>query len=163
MYSVGQTVLYGTNGVCNIADITDKRIGKLCMTYYVLKPIFSKSSTLFVPTSNEQLVSRIRQVKSADEIHEILSSMSEPGEWNYNKAERIDEFKSIIAQGDCDRIIGLVRLIHKHEKEQNAEGRKLHIADERILKEAEKMACDEISLVIGVSADEALSMILKGI
>ena len=58
MYSIGEIVLYGSNGVCEITEITTKKIGKDSIEYYVLKPVCSDSSTLFVPTQNEMLVSR---------------------------------------------------------------------------------------------------------
>ena len=58
MYSIGEVVLYGSNGVCEITEITTKKIGKDSIEYYVLKPVCSDSSTLFVPTQNEMLVSR---------------------------------------------------------------------------------------------------------
>lgn len=101
MYSVGQTVLYGTNGVCSITDITTKRVGKVSLEYYVLKPICSNTSTLFVPTHNEQLVSKIRYVLSEDEIRSILDDLPECGEWNDNKAERAEIFKKVISKGNC--------------------------------------------------------------
>ena len=31
MFSVGQNVLYGTNGVCVVNDITEKKVGKVSM------------------------------------------------------------------------------------------------------------------------------------
>lgn len=46
MYSIGEVVLYGSNGVCEITEITTKKIGKDSIEYYVLKPVCSDSSTL---------------------------------------------------------------------------------------------------------------------
>lgn len=161
MYSVGQTVLYGTNGVCSITDITTKRVGKVSMEYYVLKPICSNTSTLFVPTHNEKLVGKIRYVLTADEVNAILQSLPEYGEWNDNKIQRAELFKSIIAGGDCLELIRLIRLIHNHELVQIAKGKRLHIADERALKEAEKMVCDEVSTALQIDRDSVLELILK--
>lgn len=162
MYSVGQTVLYGTNGVCNIAGITDRQIGKQLMQYYVLKPIFSESSTLFVPTKPAACrQNKICKVCKRD--RGILSSLSSPGKWNNDKTKRAEEFRAIITRGDCSELIGLIRLIRSHEQAQIEHGRRLHISDERILKEAEKMVCDEISTALDVSKDEALGMVMKGI
>ena len=62
MFCVGQTVLYGSNGVCMVDDVTEKRIGKTKMQYYVLKPLCNNTSTLFVPTANQQLVSKMRRI-----------------------------------------------------------------------------------------------------
>ena len=161
MFSVGQNVLYGTNGVCVVEDITEKKVGKVSMEYYVLKPLASDSSTLFVPTHNEELVKRIREVLNKDSINSILANLPDIGEWNENKQERSDDFKSIIVDGDCVELIRMIRLIHAHSNDLAENGRHLHMSDERFLKEAEKMVSEEISLVLDVDRDAALELILK--
>ena len=161
MFSVGQNVLYGTNGVCVVEDITEKKVGKVSMEYYVLKPLASDSSTLFVPTHNEELVKRIRDILNKDSIDSILANLPDIGEWNENKQERSDDFKSIIVDGDCVELIRMIRLIHAHSNDLAENGRHLHMSDERFLKEAEKMVSEEISLVLDVDRDAALELILK--
>ena len=49
MYAIGQTVLYGANGVCSISEITTRKIGKEAIEYYVLKPMGMQASTVYVP------------------------------------------------------------------------------------------------------------------
>ena len=161
MFSVGQNVLYGTNGVCVVEDITEKKVGKVSMEYYVLKPLASDSSTLFVPTHNEELVKRIRDILNKDSIDSILANLPDIGEWNENKQERSDDFKSIVAGGDCVELIRMIRLINAHSNDLAENGRHLHMSDERFLKEAEKMVSEEISLVLDVVRDAALELILK--
>ena len=95
MFSVGQNVLYGTNGVCVVNDITEKKVGKVSMEYYVLKPLDTNFSTLFVPTKNEALVKKIRGVMTKDMINGVLSKLPEPGEWNDNKQERSEQFRRL--------------------------------------------------------------------
>ena len=73
MFSAGQTVLYGANGVCRIEEITTRRVGSAETEYYVLKPVWSESSTLYVPTRNETLVSRMRFVTTAESLRKILA------------------------------------------------------------------------------------------
>ena len=160
MFSVGQTVLYGTNGVCKIEDITVKTVGKVKMEYYVLKPVGSESSTLFVPTANEALVKKIRFVLSEEEIRDILADGNDGEQWIDNKIERSEHFKEIIARGDSAEVVGMIRLIHLHAQEQLAKGKRLHISDERFLKEAEKMVCGEFAMVLNVSHDDVIDLIL---
>ncbi len=160
MFCVGQTVLYGSNGVCTIDAVTEKQIGKNTMEYYVLKPVGAASSTLFVPTSNAQLVGKIRCVLTVEEINELLSHLPACGTWIDNKQERSDAFRTVIAAGDSRRILQLIRQIHVHQQEQLAKGKHLHMSDERFLKEAEKMVCEEFSLVLHISRDEVLARIL---
>lgn len=160
MFGVGQTVLYGSNGVCTIDAVTKKQIGKNWMEYYVLKPVGAASSTLFVPTSNEQLVGKIRSVLTADEINALLGALPDCQPWDDNKQTRSDTFRAVIAAGDCRSLLQLIRQIHAHEQEQLAKGKRLHLSDERFLKEAEKMICEEFSLVLDIPRDEVLARIL---
>lgn len=162
MYKVGEVVLYGANGVCRISEITTKKIGKVSIEYYVLKPVCSDASTLFVPTQNKQLVDKMRVVLSSDEIKSILSEKTDDEIWIDNKAERIEAIKQIIAGGDCKKLVELIRRMHFHSKLQNKKGRRLHITDERFLKEAEKMVCDEISVVLHVERSQVIPMVLAG-
>lgn len=162
MFSVGQTVLYSSNGVCEITEITKKKIGGKNIEYYVLKPLCSQSSTLFIPTHNEQLVSKMRCTLSAYEINNILASISESDDkWIDDKTERLNEYRQIISTGDCCALVTLIRQLHTHSKLQESKGRHLHISDERILKEAEKMVCDEISLVLNIDRSEVIPLVLK--
>ena len=41
-----------------------------------------------------------------------------------------------------------------------AQGKRLHISDDRILREAEKMVGDEIATSLGVTREEAIALIL---
>ena len=160
MFCVGQTVLYGSNGVCMVDDVTEKRIGKTKIQYYVLKPLCNNTSTLFVPTANQQLVSKMRRILTEDEAEAILRDLPPCGDWNDNKQERSEQFRAIITEGSCVELIRLIRLVRTHEQEQLAGGKRLHITDERFLKEAEKMVCEEFSLVLHISRDEVLERIL---
>ena len=161
MFCVGQTVLYGSNGVCMVDDVTEKRIGKTKIQYYVLKPLCNNTSTLFVPTANQQLVSKMRRILTEDEAEAILRDLPPCGDWNDNKQERSEQFRAIITEGSCVELIRLIRLVRTHEQEQLAGGKRLHITDERFLKEAEKMVCEEFSLVLHISRDEVLERILQ--
>ena len=105
MFSVGQTVLYGTNGVCRIEKITTRRVGSSEMEYYVLKPVRSDCSTVFVPTGNETLVSRMRFVKSADEVRAILDDRTFSIDWIDNKNLRAERFRGIISGEDCRELV----------------------------------------------------------
>ncbi len=122
MFCVGQTVLYGSNGVCMVDDVTEKRIGKTKMQYYVLKPLCNNTSTLFVPTANQQLVSKMRRILTEDEAEAILRDLPPCGDWNDNKQERSEQFRAIITEGSCVELIRLIRLVRTHEQEQLACG-----------------------------------------
>lgn len=161
MFNIQDKVIYGTNGICTIIDITVKKIGKEKIEYYVLKPEYSNTSTLFVPTQNETLVSKMRKIKTKEQISEILENLPKnETEWNTNKNARFDNSRAIISNGDYYELINLIRTLLIHEKILIKRGRRLHIVDEKFLKEAEKMVIDEMVLVLGETKENILKRIL---
>ena len=160
MFNIGQTVLYGSNGVCTVAGVTEKRIGSFKANYYVLKPVGASAATLFVPTSNEQLVGKIRSVLTEDEANSILNNLPDCGEWIDDKQQRTESFRAVISEGDRVELIRLIRLIYAHGQSRTANHKRLHVSDERFLKEAMKMVCEEFSIVLHTDSDSVMKRIL---
>ncbi len=74
----GQYVTYGTNGICLVADIRDMSFVAETEKnkYYVLEPVSTSASTIFVPAGNQQLVSNIRPLMTKKEIDSLLLMIS---------------------------------------------------------------------------------------
>lgn len=161
MYNVDEIVLYGSNGVCKVKEISNQKLAGTTMEYYVLKPLFSQVSTLFVPTKNEKLVSRMRHILSEDKIKAVIDNLNAIPEWIEDKNVRFDFCKETIASGDFEAVVNLIRMLRFHEQEQIGKGKHLHISDEHFLREAEKMACDEVSVALNVERSEVIPMLMK--
>ena len=71
MYSIGERVIYGSSGACEIIDIRKEAFGGAAREYYVLTPLGGGSS-IFVPTDNEQLVGRMRAPLTRKEILDMI-------------------------------------------------------------------------------------------
>ena len=110
MYAIGQTVLYGANGVCRISEITTRKIGKEAIEYYVLKPMGMQASTVYVPTKNEELVGRMRAVGTAEEVRALLAADSSLS-WVDNNAERFEFFHAVLSRGECGELMAMMRLM----------------------------------------------------
>lgn len=164
MYSVGDTVLYGSQGVCKIVGTDVKKIGGSKVEYFVLKPIYDENSTLFVPSSNNNLTSKMRSVLSAEEIYELIKAMpDEDTIWIDDENERKQKYQKIISQGDRKNLVQLIKTLHLHKLSQQGKGRKLHQCDEVFLKQAEKLLYDEFALVLKIKPDEVLPFIMEQI
>jgi hypothetical protein len=50
LFGINDTVVYGTEGICVIVDITEKIFDSNTQQYYVLRPVYNKSSLIMVPT-----------------------------------------------------------------------------------------------------------------
>ena len=161
-FNIGDTVSYGLDGVCRITQIVEKEFRDQPVQYYVLVPVFNSRSTIFVPVENDALASRMRYAHSAEELSEImLSAPDDDTLWTDNESERKVRFKEVLHSGDVREIIRLVRTLYHHRESQKAIGKKLHMADDRFFKDAERLLYDEYAAAFGISPIEALPHIMK--
>ena len=164
MFAVNDTILYGLNGACKITDITKREIGGSAAEYYVLQPVYSNASTIFVPTGNKNLTGRMRRVLSAAEIYALIKSMpQEKPVWIEDENQRKEACKEILSNGDRRELIRLIKALYLHQKELQQIGRRLHMSDERFLKEAERLLYDEFALVLRIKPDQVLPFIMEQI
>lgn len=149
MFQVNDVIIYGVQGVCKITGTEEKTVSGKKKTYFVLKPVGDKGSTIFVPTDNEYVLKKMRRLLTKDEIHKLIDSMrSEHAVWVENENERKELYKSILAKGDPLGLIKMIKAIYAHKKEREAEGKRLHISDERFFKDAEQILYNEFQYVL---------------
>lgn len=165
MYQVDDMVQYGAEGVCRITEITTREFQGQCAQYYVLKPIYSNSNaSIFVPVNSETLSSKIHKVLSAEEIYALIQNMPEEQLiWIEDEAQRRDRYKEILLSGDREEIIRMIKTLYLHQQRQMEKGKKLHVHDARIFKEAEKMLYEEFAHVLQIKRDQVLPFIMEQI
>lgn len=155
MFQVGDTVVYGTTGVCTVEGLTEKEIARVKKQYYVLRPISQSNSAVYVPADNEALLSKVRRILSPEEIGEVIrSALPEAREWPENDVTRREMFSAVLAKGDRKELLLMVRAIYRHQKELAAQGKRLHVADERLMKEANRLISEEICVSLNIEPDE---------
>lgn len=162
MFRIGDTVLYGMDGVCTVTDITTRVFNKEKMEYYVLTPVHNGRSTIYVPVGSPAAASKMRPVLNADEIRAILAALPQEActDWIADENARRTHFRSTLQAGDRREIIKMIKTIYLHGQAQKANGRKLHHADEVMMKDAEAVLYDEFAYVLGIRPDEVLPFIM---
>lgn len=155
MYEVGKLVLYGTEGVCSIAEIQVMKVGHQRSKYYVLRPVNREGATVFVPVDNEALLSKMRPLLTAEEIEDMLRRVQQEERlWIDNPAERKVEFQRILLSGDRYELLRMMRGLYETRKNLQSRGRRLRTNDEQILRDSEKLIDDEFSTVLGIRRRE---------
>lgn len=164
MYQVNDAVLYGAQGVCRIVEIAEKDFGGTSREYYVLKPVFHESSTIFVPVTNEALTAKMKRILSVEEIHGLIHGMPEEASiWIENDAVRKEKYKELLMSGDRMALIRLIKTLHQHQEQLQARGKKLHAADERIFRDAERMLYEEFAHVLKIKKEQVVPFIIEEI
>ena len=116
MYKIGSIVVYGTEGLCKICDITERTFGKETMEYYVLSPVENEAETIFVPKNNEKILKRMRPILSRKRATELLEAPpSELGEWVENDRERQQMYKQVLLCGSSEDLLRMTRALYLHQ------------------------------------------------
>jgi len=163
-FKIGDTIVYGTQGVCKISGTEQKSFGSATMDYYILEPVYSKNSVIYVPTKNEKLLSKMRRVLSSEEIYSLIREMpNQEVIWIEDESKRKEEYKKWLASGDRVNLVRGIKAVYLHWQEVMKSGKKLHIADEKFLKEAEKLLYNEFAMVLNIDPDQVLPFITEQI
>ena len=157
MFEKGDTVIYGTGGVCRIDGIEQLAITGEKKDYYVLRPVFNSRSTHFVPLDNPVLMGRMHSLLTPDGINELAAKFDsiEP-EWVENELERKGRYNAALTDNDREAAIALMKAAYIHRESQARIGKKLHVLDERFIKDAKKQLREEASFVMNASVDDVL-------
>ena len=157
MFQVDDVIIYGSQGVCRITGMEEKRISGATKTFFVLEPVQSGGATIYAPVDNEQVRKKMRRLLTRQEICDLIDGVSEgDSAWVENENERKDRYRKILAEGDRAELIHMIKAIYLHKKEREAEGKRLHMTDEHFFKEAERIVYNEFQYVLELESREDL-------
>ena len=152
-FKLNDTVMYGGHGACTLVEITSKDFGGDAKDYYVLRPAFSGSSVFYVPVDSETLTAKMRTLKTAAQLNELVAKCTVLV-WKEEDRVRQNELKAIVDGGGTEQLVCAYKLLYTKQKEYLGEGRKLRAADDRVMKEIEKLLIEELSFAFEVTKEE---------
>lgn len=121
MFLKNDIVRYGAHGVCKIVDIAEKNFNGVPVEYYVLKPIYNDTSTIYVPVQNQSLTDKMHKVLSAEEIRALIQAMPyEESIWIDDEEERKRRYQEILVDGDRVELIRMIKALYLRQREQQA-------------------------------------------
>lgn len=161
-YKTGDSVLYGQYGVCRIMGEESRKIKGESVKFYVLRPMYDDTSTIFVPQTNENLLGEMREVLTRAEVYEMIEEMpDEETVWIENENRRKEKYREMLLTGDRKTLVKMIKTLGLQQEKQREKGKKLHMTDERFLKEAEKVLHEEFAHVLGLPPEKIVSFIAE--
>ena len=162
MYQVNDTVLYGADGVCRICNIVERTLNGENRSFYELHPVFRSDAVLFLPTNNDRVNAKLRLILTRDEILEAIHAMPEEScIWIEHENTRKEAYQRIIRSSNHKEIIRLIKTLYEHREKLRDCGKKMHVADENFLTDAEKVLYEEFAYVLNIGHDEVLPFIRR--
>lgn len=162
LFKISDTVVHPGMGVCKITDIKSEDFAKFgSKQFYVMNPIYENTqTTVYVPVDSPKIT--LKKLLSEEEIEKMLSEIDfSKSVWIENDIIRKEKFSQILKSGDRTDIILLIKELHLKLEEREKTGKRLHIADEKILREAEKLIHQELAFSMNIEIEQVAELIIK--
>lgn len=164
MFEINDVIAYGTTGICKIEDIRSEKLfsGEKKIMYYILKPIYSPLSTVYVPVDNDKMTVKMRYILTKNEIDDMIKQAKDKNiEWISDDQLRASLFNEIMSNGICADLLTLVKCLYDRKQQLAQTNKKFHAADERVLLAAEKSIKEEFAYVLEIDVDDVGNYILN--
>lgn len=166
MYQVGDRVVYGIHGVCQVVAIEQRRVDRKDLTYFALEPVGHGGSRFLIPAHNEAAVSKLQRILSVQEMESLLGDDTlHDGQWIAAESLRKQRYRELTAGTDRRAVLKMICAVYRHKNAQFAAGKKVHQCDENFLRDGEKLIAGEIAVVMELEYPQALAYLrqrLKG-
>lgn len=150
MYGKGDYISYGGHGVCQIADVRSMDFGSGEQEYLVIEPIASGGATIYLPSSNQTVQTRMRPVLTREEIDAIISSVkNDQMPWTVDRKQRTLQFQQILSRRDTRELLLLASCLHKRKIEKG-----LPTSELDMLHKVEGMVEQEFSFALNLGRTE---------
>ncbi len=149
MFEKGETVYYGTAGVCKVNDIcrspfdpSDERM------YYVLEPSdFNTGTIIYAPTDNDRVL--LRPLMTESEAKALIASIPElPVLGVANEKQRREEYRSAMKNGTPESIVRLIKTIYTRKIAGNKDKKRMSDTDTEFDKIARRALLGELCAVL---------------
>ena len=156
MYQVGERVIYGIHGVCNVLQPKVECVKGKEITYLALKQTGQEGARFYVPVHNAVAMGKLHKIPSKDEVMMLLHTAAEgQRNWISEEITRKQIYRELINSGECEKLVNMIAILYRHKQEQSALGKKMHLCDENFLRDAEKILSGLISIVMNKSISDA--------
>lgn len=164
MFEKGELIMCGGHGVCRVVDITGNPIDRLDQKrkYYVLEPVFEKTSTIYTPVDNDKVV--MRRIMNKEEAEKLIEHITEIDiMWIQEEKRREQTYKEAIRTYDSRSLVQIIKTLYLRKKSRLNEGKKILSSDEQYLHKAEELLYSEMSLALSIPKDEVEDYISKAV
>jgi len=156
LYQVGDLIIYGNTGVCEVTDIMIKDLFGTDIegNFYVLRPLY-QNCTISTPVNTTKVF--MRPIISKDEAVRLIDSIPtiKAKQSNITDLRQLTEhYDSYFKTYDCADLIELSMSIYEKRQALKEQKRKFGAIDERYMKRAEDLLFGELSAALGICKDD---------
>ena len=149
MFQIGEYVVHGNDGICEVKDITQLELpgGSSNRQYYLLVPQ-KENGRIYSPVESSKVQTRkvITKQEADTLIREIPAIQAA---WVENEKLRENVYKEAIKSCDLRELVKIIKNMYLRRQERISSGKKATVLDDRYFKLAEDKLYSELVFVTG--------------
>ncbi len=148
MFSTGEFISYGCNGVCKVEGITlmEAPGSREMHEYYMLKPLYRERGTIYCPVDTQKGSVR-RKILTKEESLNLLSQLSQMDcIESDNRKDFEEKCKIAVQSGECAQWMKVFKTLWKEQRQRRDSGKKMTATQERFMKAARDNLCGELAV-----------------
>ena len=160
MFGIGDYVICGNKGVCEVENITALNISGVDREreYYILKPLYINASTAYVPVDSPK--ESMRKVLKREEAEELIRAIPEiPLLVITNDKLSEQTYKDCIRTNDCEDLVKIIKTIYTRKQKRMKAGRKVTAVDAKYFHMAEENLYGELAVSLNIRRQDVESYI----
>lgn len=158
MFEKGDMVVCGNNGVCRIEKISKLDSVDSEVLYYIMQPVYEKSSTVYIPVEGHS--TPIREVMTKDEAMDFIKNIPDISEIELGSdRERESQYKACMEPAQAEGWVRIIRTLYRRKEERAAAGKRTNNLDERYMKMAKNCLYGELAISLEMKKDEVEAFI----
>lgn len=153
-YKVGDRIIYGNMGVCEVARVdTLDETGDETQRYYFLHPVYH-NCVIYAPVDNikvftRPIISRTEAERLIETIPDIQATVYE----SKRTQDVVAYYKSFVSTHDCADLIELTMSIYAKKQLVERNNRAFGAVDKRFMHQAEDLLFGELAVALGIDKD----------
>ena len=146
MYTIGEKIIYGENGVCTVAKVAPlESSGASDKLFYHLEPLIG-SGVYFAPVDSGAFMRPVISREEAEALIDAIPSI-EPAICRDNRFNHVDAFyKELFRQHSCEALVAIVKGLHLRMSEKKTRSSRA----ETTMKRAKDILHGELSIALGM-------------
>ncbi len=162
MYKIGDYIIHGTNGVCEVVDVgpLDSPVAPADKIYYTLTPVFKSGSKIYTPADNIKVI--MRPIITKEEADNIIKDINDIEVlWISDERKREFQYKEAFQSCDCIELVKIIKTIYLRKQSRLAQGKKVTVSDDKYFHMAEDSLYGELSFAMNMDKDKVKDYIMN--
>ena len=155
VFEKGEYVVSGTKGVCVVDEITTLNITGVDKKreYYILKPVYVKGSTVYVPVDTAD--GSLRKILNEQEARELIHGIPEIPLITITNDKLLEqEYRGCMKSNDCAELVRVIKTIYLRKQKRLEAGRKVTAVDAKYFRMAEDNLYGELAVSLQMPRGE---------